>query len=145
MTDHHHIEEREWDPLYFIHSYEAGCARREILLVDMPGHGHTLVDVLAGSAQDNHVVADSLRNLVEAGDVADAHLAASIELGRTAVLSAEPPTAEQLRFLRELAERLGEEFVPPRSKAAATKAMRLSSPSRWVRNGDDCVTLEVAA
>jgi hypothetical protein len=67
---------------------------------------------------------------VQADDVADEHVAKSIELGRPAVATAEPPTEEQLRFLREQDRRLGcRTATLPRNKAEAAKWIRRSSPS----------------
>jgi hypothetical protein len=139
MTDHHHPDQRSWDPLYFIDSYDAAGVQREVLLVDLPRRGLAVVDVRADSDDDQHLVAADLHNVAEAGDVADAYLAASIVLGRPAVASAEPPTAEQLRYLRELAERLGQPFRPPKSKAEAARAIQMCSPSRWCRGDHERV------
>ena len=134
MTDHHKHHAEGAEPtaiLYTVAEYRAGSERRELLLVDLPGLNLTLVDLLATSDDDQHIVAAGLENYAQAGDVADEHVANSIELGRPAVPTAEPPTDEQLRFLSDQARRLGDRaFQPPRSKAEAAKWIRRSSPTR---------------
>ncbi len=134
MTDHRQLESLEAKApniLYTVAEYRANAVAREVLLVDLPGLGLTLVDVVPGRAGDQHIVAVRLRNLIEAGDIAGAHVAASRELGRPAVPTAEPPTPEQLRFLQDQARQLGARtFVAPATKAEASKWIRRSCPSR---------------
>jgi hypothetical protein len=132
MTDHHHPDPEVPTVLYTVTNYVAGGVERELLLVDMPRLGLTLLDLLADSDDDQHIVADGLSNCAEAGKLADAHVAASIVAGRPAVPTAEPPTSEQLRCLRELGERAGDTtFEPPRSRAEATKWLRGRYPGDW--------------
>ena len=128
MTDHHHPDLEVPTVLYTVNDYVAGGVERELLLVDMPRLGLTLVDLRAGSDDDQHIVADGLLNYAEAGDVADAHVAASIAAGRPAVPTAEPPTSEQLRVLRAECELLRQPFERPASRAEAARWLRRSRP-----------------
>ena len=134
MTDHHQPDNPKpelGDVLYEVREYQARTKRRRLLLVDLPARGLTLVDIVADAEGEPHIVADRVANLAEAGEASDQHVAASIALGRPAVPTAEPPTSEQLRYLRRVAATLGQAFAPPRSKAEAEKRIRRCSPSRW--------------
>lgn len=110
--------------LYSVAGYTAGGVERELLLVDLPRLGRTLLDVRADHRDDQHVVADGLQNCADAGEAADAHVTASIAADRPAVPTAEPPTPEQLRFLKAQSELLGETFEPPAHRADGTKRIR---------------------
>ncbi len=112
--------------LYSVAGYRVRGEERELLLVDLAGLGRTLLDVRASSHDDQHIVADGLENCVDAGELADAHVASSVVAGRPAVPTAEPPTSEQLRVLKATCDLLGQEFEPPRNRAEATKWIRRS-------------------
>ena len=128
MTDHHRPDLGQPTVLNTVNDYVAGGVERELLLVDMPRLGLTLIDVLADSDDDQHIVADGLLNCAEAGDAADAHIATSRAAGRPAVPTAEPPTPEQLRLLRAESDRFGEAFQPPANRAEAAKRIRRTRP-----------------
>ena len=126
MTDSH-MSVRGTDAptiLYSVAGYRASGVERELLLVDPPQLGRTLVDVRAHSGDDQHIVVDGLLNCADAGEAADAHVAASIAAGRPAVPTAEPPTPEQLRFLEAESILLGQRFESPRNRAEASKRIR---------------------
>ena len=137
MTVHHHPEPaapainhpegREVDVLYLVDEYTVGGERRRLVLADYPGLGLTLFDLLAASDDDQHIAGAGFKNCAEAGDAADAHVAASLAAGRPAVETAEPPTDEQLRVLRAQARAVGGgAFEPPRTRAEARKWLRRS-------------------
>ena len=138
MTDHHHPglqipvihhpEGREVRVLYTVDEYLARDERRMLVLADFPRLGLTLFDVCAESGADQHLVAEHLENLDDVACVAEAHIDASRAEGRPALDTAEPPTEEQLHWLRQKAERIGATFTPPRNRAEARKWIRRSRP-----------------
>ncbi|HEX8121265.1 MAG TPA: hypothetical protein VF549_08370 [Solirubrobacteraceae bacterium] len=143
MTDHRHpeirvpvitdLEGREVRVLYAdVADYRIGDEHRRLVLADFPWLGLTLFDVCAVTGGDQHIADDCLQNLDEAGRAADAHVRASIALGRPAAETAEKPTQAQLHWFRRHAPD-GSAREVPRSRAEARKQMCRARPGAGPR------------